>query len=302
MPEWFEIKEKGAGNFRIKFLWAIYLILGPRIAKLLVLPVCLCMYPFLRDARASIKIYFEVLNSFERSRGLVCTKPKPFKLVYNYATSLLDKIASISGRIKRENVTFFEDENFKAFLNLRQRKEGFVIISSHLGNIEALGSCDNSRIGGSAPEVYIFVDSWAKSIYRRFFIAQQKMKNLHYIPVDSINLATFSKVENLLSRGAVFIIAGDRLSREAPDKFILADFLGRKCAFPKGAFMLATSFNCPVFFANCVSCGEVHKVYLKQSLAKTKRNTLDEYAAFLEECLLKAPYQWFNFFNFFAKK
>lgn len=302
MPEWFEIEEKGAGSFRIKILWLIYLILGAKVAKLLVLPVCICMYPFLREAKESLKIYFEVLNAFERSRGLKPTRPKPFKVIYNYATSLLDKIASVSGRIKSENVTFFEDENFKAFLDLRERNEGFVILSSHLGNIEVLGSCDNSRIGGSAPEVYIFVDSWTKSVYRRFFIARQKMKNLHYISVDGISLATFSKMESLLSRGAVFIIAGDRLSRGAPGKFMTADFLGRKCAFPRGAFTLVSGFNCPVFFANCISRGEVHKVYFKLSRAKKKREILAEYAAFLEDCLLKAPYQWFNFFNFFGGK
>lgn len=302
MPEWFEIDEKGAGNFRIKFLWLIYLILGSRIAKLLVLPICLCMYPFLRDAKESLKIYFEVLNDFERSRGLERTRPKPFKVVYNYATSLLDKIASVSGRLEHKNISFFEDENFKAFLGVRERGEGFVILSSHFGNIEVLGSCDNSRIGGSAPEVYIFVDSWTKSVYRSFFIAQRRMKNLHYVSVDNITLATFSKIENLLARGAVFIIAGDRLSRGAPDKFMTADFLGRKCVFPKGAFMLATSFNCPVFFANCISRGESHKIYFKQSSGKAKREVLSEYAAFLQECVLKAPYQWFNFFNFFGGK
>ena len=140
MSEWFNQKEKCAGVLRIKIVWWFCIVFGRRAARFLIFFIVVFAYPFLAEARISAKKFFGVLNEFEKRREITPTKPRVFRLIYNYALSMLDKMLSLSGRIPK-NCVFLENspdaEEFKTLVNSRK---GAFLIFSHIGNFEVLGT------------------------------------------------------------------------------------------------------------------------------------------------------------------
>ncbi|MBO7522208.1 MAG: hypothetical protein J6T16_08240, partial [Opitutales bacterium] len=106
MAEWYEKKEACAGSLRIKIVWWLCMLFGRKFARDLILPICACAYPFLADARKSAKKFFKILNAFEAKNGLKKTRPRPFRLVYNYARSMLDKILSAAKKMPKNSLKF----------------------------------------------------------------------------------------------------------------------------------------------------------------------------------------------------
>ncbi len=95
------------------------------------------------------------------------------------------------------------------------------------------------------------------------------------------------------------------------DRAIYCDFLGSPAPFPEGPFILASLLECPVYLLFCLKTDErydVHLVPLANPLKlprQTRRADLqivvERFAQKLEELCLAAPYQWFNFFDFWQK-
>lgn len=304
MSEWFNQKEKCAGVLRIKIVWWFCIVFGRRAARFLIFFIVVFAYPFLAEARTSAKKFFGVLNEFEKRREISPTKPRVFRLIYNYALSMLDKMLSLSGRIPK-NCVFLENspdaEEFKTFVN---SGKGAFLIFSHIGNFEVLGTNGAEAFGTRKPEIFALVENWSESIFRTEFLSKSKENSFHFLDVSNINIATFEHLDAELERGNLIIAAGDRLSKRTPEKFFEEIVLGKKCNLPSGVFQLAEMLKRPVFFANCVEkngkyFASVKKAGKRVPSKRRGENLAREYAAFLEKSALDTPLQWFNFFDFF---
>lgn len=304
MSEWFNQKERCAGALRIKIVWWFCIVFGRRATRFLIFFIVLFAYPFLPEARDSAKKFFGVLNGFEKRKGMKPTKPKVFKLLYNYALSMLDKMLSLSKRIPKNSVSLEASRDAEAFKNLVNSGKGAFLIFSHIGNFEVLGSNGAEAFGTRKPEIFALVENWSDSVFRTEFLSKSKESAFHFFDVSEINIATFEKLNAELERGNLIIAAGDRLSKRSPDKFFEENVLGKKCKLPRGVFQLAEMLKRPVFFANCTERNGKYFAAIKRTDARSapkKRGELlaKEYAAFLEKSALDSPYQWFNFFDFF---
>ena len=106
------------------------------------------------------------------------------------------------------------------------------------------------------------------------------------------------------------IIVGDRTSTSTAERSKNAIFLGQPAPFAEGPFILAGILECPIFLLFCIKESEQHNIYLEPFAESLKlprknrqqalQNTIQRYAERLEHYCLKAPYQWFNFFDFWS--
>jgi predicted LPLAT superfamily acyltransferase len=121
------------------------------------------------------------------------------------------------------------------------------------------------------------------------------------------------KVQEALENNEMVGVLADRLPPSASNqKMIKVDFLGKKAAFPAGPFMLASVMKVPVIFFTGLYRGDLQYDVYFEPFAETltiSRESREEdltrwislYAKKLEHYCHLAPYNWFNFYDFWQE-
>jgi predicted LPLAT superfamily acyltransferase len=118
---------------------------------------------------------------------------------------------------------------------------------------------------------------------------------------------TMLAVRDALASGEIVGLLADRVV--AGDRLIACDFLGARAPFPEGPFVLAAVLRVPVilFSAACRGNGRYHIRFTP--FASAPAGARDEavlaaqcrdYAQWLEANCRADPYNWFNFYDFWA--
>ena len=92
----------------------------------------------------------------------------------------------------------------------------------------------------------------------------------------------------------------------------IEDFLGELAAFPEGPFLLPMVLGLPTVLTLALKTGpNQYDVFLElladgQPVARRERpkvlqERIESYAARLEQHCLRTPFQWFNFYDFWAE-
>jgi predicted LPLAT superfamily acyltransferase len=117
------------------------------------------------------------------------------------------------------------------------------------------------------------------------------------------------KVRERLDAGTLVGILADRTLRQAGDALKEREFLGAPAAFPLGPLHMAAVLRRPVVFMTGLYLGgnsyDIHFETLAD-FSKTGRGeraaavdaALTRYVALLEKYCRAAPYNWFNYFDF----
>jgi predicted LPLAT superfamily acyltransferase len=136
------------------------------------------------------------------------------------------------------------------------------------------------------------------------------------INVNDINPQTAVLLQERLASGELVVIAGDRTSAGSQKKCFMFPFLGEDAPFARGAFFLAALLGAPVYFVFALRRRSlslspeynmyVHKSALSFDCPRKERNRRAEelarsFAAILEDHCKQQPFQWYNFFDFWAK-
>jgi predicted LPLAT superfamily acyltransferase len=131
---------------------------------------------------------------------------------------------------------------------------------------------------------------------------------LNLMQVTEISPATAVLLSEKIERGEFVAVAGDRIPVSSGPRVSWASFLGKPAPFPVGPYILASLLRCPVYLLFALRAGrtsEVHFELFRESIF-LPRNGRDEalatlveaYARRLEHFCLRAPLQWFNFYDF----
>jgi predicted LPLAT superfamily acyltransferase len=126
--------------------------------------------------------------------------------------------------------------------------------------------------------------------------------------VTELTPATAVMLATRVERGEFIAIAGDRIPVSHNAQVAWAAFLGKPAPFPIGAYVLASLLQCPTYTLFALRRGgsaEMHFELFRESIRLPRRaraaalQTLaQDYAARLERYCCAAPFQWFNFYDF----
>jgi predicted LPLAT superfamily acyltransferase len=129
--------------------------------------------------------------------------------------------------------------------------------------------------------------------------------------VSEVSVATAVLLADKINRGEFIAIAGDRIPVSANPRIAVARFLGETAPFPVGPYILASLFQCAVYlvFSFRAERGpEIHFELFRDSirLPRQDRNEalaglVNAYAMRLEFFCRRAPFQWFNFYDFWRR-
>ena len=292
----------------IWFLWGVHRLLGRWPLRLVLYPVVVCYWARNRGAREAS---LEYLRRLHAGRGVpVCapgTTPGPahgLRHFISFAETIVDKLLAASGRYRFDRVRYQGAEAMQALL---ASGRGGVLVTGHVGCLELCQAAAGRQPG---LRLTVLVHTRHAERFNRVLRRLDPASPVRLLQVTEVDAATAVSLGERVANGEFIAIAGDRVPVNA-GKTVLAPFLGHEAPFPVGAYVLAALFRCPLLMLGCVRLGSGHLVSFETLAERVelpragREQALAAHAALfagrLENLLVQAPYDWFNFFPFWAQ-
>ncbi|MEZ9258731.1 glycosyltransferase [Vibrio splendidus] len=307
-PHWSRTQERGT-VLGIKLLLAIYTLLGRRVFNLILRGVMRYYHLTGKRARNASEQYLFQLKAYAEQQNIeLPAELTSYNHLLSFGHTMLDKLAAWKGDFSADNLTIHGQDQFESMV---ANKQGVLILGSHLGNIElcrALGR----RHSNIKINALVFTEHAER--FNSVMKAVNPQSDLNLIQVTSMGPDTAILLQQKLEQGEWIVIVGDRTSTSKESRSVWAEFLGKKAPFPQGPFMLASVLKAPVFLLFGLRDDSQSKphfnVYFEhfsdkiELPRKTREQSLQQvvqkYADRLQHYTLKAPLQWYNFFNFWT--
>jgi predicted LPLAT superfamily acyltransferase len=296
---WAGTRERGAFLLMRLTWWGIR-FLGRPVMLPIVHLVALYFFLFGRGARDASLDYLRRVQALEPGAGLAPTWRHAYRHFRAFATAILDKIDTWSGRMRYDDVVFEQ----RAEMNrARSGPRGVVVFGSHLGNLEVLRALGTL---GSRVKLNVLVHTRHADYFNRI-LRLSGATDVELVQVTSFDPTTAFALRERVDRGEWVVITGDRVPVHG-GRTVDVDFFGGRAPLPIGPYIIAGLLECPVHLLFCLRQQGRNHVYF-ESFAEAiewTRPTRDavlaahaqRFAARLEHYLRLAPLQWFNFYPF----
>lgn len=241
-------------------------------------------------------------------RIAACGGPENLSVMRHFAAfaeTILDKMLLWGDLHDMRNVSLHGTDGVDGVNRCLDEGRGALLICSHLGNLDLCRvlSQRNARL-----KLTVLVHTRHAQAFNRMLERLNPDSQLNLLQVTEITPATAMLLAERVAQGEFVVIAGDRIPVSPQPRVALAPFLGQTAAFPIGPYVLASVLQCPIYLLFSMRIGarsEVHFELLRSSLhlpRKSRDAMLAElaadYATRLQHHCLRAPLEWFNFYDF----
>jgi predicted LPLAT superfamily acyltransferase len=262
----------------------IALGLGRRAARLVLHPVSAYFLLAVPQARRASREYLG------RALGRRATLADQYRHFYAFAATVLDRV-------------YLLNERFELFdIEVRGAPapdEGQLLMGAHLGSFEALRAAGR-RQGGLRVSMVMYEDN--ARMLNEALTAISPTAAQDVIALGHVD--SMLRVRDCLEAGGFAGVLGDR--GLAQDDTRAVPFLGAPARFPLGPLRMAALLRCRVTFMAGLYLGGNRYVLHFEPLADfgaagaAPEAALAAYVACLERHCRAAPYNWFNFYGFWA--
>ncbi len=269
--------------------------------RLALIPVLGWIWLARPSARRASRQYLERVQAAHGALGHAVGARDVLRHYLAFGETLLDKLLATSGRYPFERVRI--DGELPSAADGR----GGVIVTAHIGCLELCQALAERRPG---LELKILVHTRHAERFNALLQRLHPQRRIELLQVTEFEPAVAERLGTFVERGGWVAIVGDRVPVQA-SKTVQRPFLGRPAPWPIGAYVLAALWRCPLMFMACVREGDHHRLLLRclsQRVELPRRGraaALDAlaagYVALIEGLLAAAPYEWFNFFDFWAQ-
>lgn len=247
------------------------------------------------------KSYRAIMRYFKQCYHLSTWKAfyQTFRNHLIFGQVVLDKFSMLAGNKDHYTVNISGKSYFDELIN---RKTGFIVVSSHIGNFEMGGLVfqQNKKqlhalvYGGEAREMH------------QNRIRAMKSVGINVVSVNE-DMSHLFTLKQALEDGEILTILCDRV--HGSNKKVRCKFLGQEAYFPLGPFRLAVQMKVPMvaLFMMKDRRKRYHAHILPVEIASTEVNLTKRAEllahTFVENCeqiVRKYPQQWFNFYDFFG--
>ncbi|PLP99299.1 acyltransferase [Cupriavidus pauculus] len=288
----------------IWLLYALYRVFGRVLFRIVMVPVVAYYWLAYPLARRSSTDY---LRRLEAATGAIGTRPTwrhSLNHLFSFGDTILDKLLAIGGRYRFEHVS---KEGGDVLLRQIASGQGGIIMTAHVGCLELCRAMAN-RIDGL--RLTVLVHSAHAEQFNRVLARLDPDAMLQLYQIDDISPATALELSARVQAGEFVAIAGDRAPAHG-GRAVSVPFLGAPARFPVGPYVLAALLKCPLFAMGCVRAGNGHVIRFTElarsvALPRAAREArlvelAQRYVAWLELLVVRSPYDWFNFYDFWAR-
>jgi predicted LPLAT superfamily acyltransferase len=289
---WQQQQERGS-RASIRMMAWVAQSLGRPVARTLLYPICVYFLLGSGAARRAIRRFREqALGRSVSWRDLI-------RHFHAFSSTILDRVYFLRGQFDLFEI---QVHGLDALDRELAKGRGCVLLGSHLGSFEVVRAVGISR---QHVEIRVLMDEQNAPLIRDLIQELNPAAAETVIQVGGAD--TMLQVKECLDRGGVVGIMGDRVMQD--DQAVVCNFLGREARFPTGAMRLAHVVRAPVvLFFGLYRGGNRYEVYLESfseavQLSHEQRATdlkqwTQRYAGRLEAFCLRAPDNWFNFYEF----
>jgi predicted LPLAT superfamily acyltransferase len=282
---------------------------GRRASRLLLGPIALYFVIFGGEARRASRAYLA------RALGRPATWRDGYAHVFTFASTVLDRVYLLQERFDEFR---FEASNPEAVMAPFARGEGVLAFGAHVGSFEALRMIGHDK--GLRVAIVMYEDN-ARLINDTLAALVPKARSgeppkatLHTIGLGRVD-AMLSLRQWLDDGGLAGLLADRTLPGSSQrSKSVALNFLGAPALFPDGPFRLAAMLRRKVVFMAGIYRGgrdydlrfvELADFGEPRTMTGAERDAairaaLERYVATLEALCREAPYNWFNFYDFWA--
>ncbi|MBW9258245.1 MAG: lipid A biosynthesis acyltransferase [Candidatus Thiodiazotropha sp. (ex. Lucinisca nassula)] len=287
--------ERGTTGALHLILW-IALNLGRFTARLILYPITLY---FLMTASTQRRASTDYLNlTLGRPANLLDNA----KHIHTFSATILDRVFLMADRYDYFDL---EIHNHKLIAEHLDANRGCILLGSHLGSFEILRA--TAIVKRELPLKILMYPQHNEMMMQVF-------SDLNPSLSDSIielgRPDTLIKAQEVVDQGGILGLLGDRVMDA--NKTVQCQFLGRQTTFPQGPMLLASIMKCPVFlFFGLYLGGNRYQIRMEHftdrvELERGRReemlqNWTQRYADRLEFYARHAPYNWFNFYDFWGR-
>jgi predicted LPLAT superfamily acyltransferase len=304
---WLSVGERGS-LLGMYFIVACHRLLGRRLCAYLIVPVVGYFFVTGRAARRASRDYLARLHRWcERhasDRG-VAQAPgwrDSFRHFHEFALNIIDRISFFVGDTDEFEMVVHGREHLERLVGAGR---GALVLSAHLGSFDALRLVADE--GGVPLNVAMFLRN-ARMI-NAVFTRLNPSRPLRIIDLERAAPQSVFDIRACLQRGEFVGMLADRVGVGDAARISWVPFFGDRAAIPQGPFLLASALKCPVVLMIGLRVDhrryEVFVEMLADEVASASEDraaALDaltrRYASRLEHYCLRAPYQWFNFYEF----
>jgi len=222
----------------------------------------------------------------------------------HFAETVLDKLLATGGRYPLDKV---RTEGREALYEATASGRGVIIVTAHMGCLEI---CQHLAESANLLQLNILMHTRHAEKFNRILRRLNPHTTVRFLEVTDAGPAMAMQLSERVAAGECVIIAGDRIPVQG-SAVVPVQFLGQEANFPIGPYVLASLFECPLFFLGCIREGRGHVVHFERlaqrvDLPRKERNArlalyAAEYSRCLEAMLRRSPLDWFNFFDFWKQ-
>ncbi|MCH7336450.1 acyltransferase [Acinetobacter sp. NIPH 2699] len=300
---WHQIKERG-GLLPLMLMLGFYHCGGRWLCRVVLYFIIMWYWLFAVTARHASLQYLQRLHQFAGSQSPFAVMPSwvnSYTHFMQFGECILDKIEGWLGHIPEQKLQLFGHEHFQ-----QHYQKGAIIVVSHFGNIELLRALKSEH----PQKINVLVYQKHASQFNQFLKKINDKADVNLIAVDELGIETAMLLQEKMEQGEWVIVAADRIPVQS-DRVQSIQFLGNEAALPQGAWILANLLKVPVLAVFCYRAQQKFQVHIHAIAAqvdlprKTRLSSMQQitqtYVTVLEQHCLRAPYQWFNFYQFWTK-
>ncbi|KFZ37700.1 acyltransferase [Shewanella mangrovi] len=304
---WSSISERGS-LLGMKILLACYRLGGHWLARLIMYPVIVYFFVSGKAARHASQDFLQRVKRLKPQHpdlGESLSWRDSLRHFISFGNAALDRVDAWCDRITLSQVDFPDKEQLAAQL---ASGRGAVLLVSHIGNIEL---CRAISIHQRQIKVNVMVMTDHSANFNQLIKQLNPDSQLNLLQVSELSPATAMLLQQKIDAGELVVIAADRTSRHSIGRVQYQPFLGEAAAFPEGPFILAGLLDCPVYTLFCIRENGRYSVELtpfaapltgaRAERAARLQQASRVYAERLEQMALRAPLQWFNFYDFWRQ-
>ena len=297
MSSGWQQRPEGGGRFAIWLIRSIARFGGRAISRALLYPITL-YFVLVRgpERRASRDFLGRVFG--RRARLLEVARH-----IHCFSATILDRVFLLSGQLRRFDMRVHGLTELHEVLD---RQQGMLLFGSHHGSFEALRVLSLER-----PDIQLRVvmDRHQNAAVTQLLEALSPEIARTVIDAQQDGIAITLAINEQTRANAVVALLVDRA--KAGDAATVVPFLGAGAEFPNAPFLIAATLRVPVMLSFGLYRGgrryDLHfePFEVEYDVPRAQRRAALErmqarYAQRLEHYVRAAPYNWFNFYDFWS--
>ncbi|MGZ8160183.1 MAG: LpxL/LpxP family acyltransferase [Methylobacter sp.] len=289
---WLELPER-SNLFWLNTINWIALRVGRWLSCLLLYPITAYFVVFSYRTRAASRDYLR------RVLGRDCDWADVFRHYHTFASTLLDRIYIFAGQDQRLDIRI---QGLEVLDSYARSKRGCLLVGAHLGSFEIIRAVGKLR-SGYRIKALVYGEGTPRitGLYQR--LNPSLFEDIIYMG----SAGSLVGLDEHAHQNGIIALLGDRSVHAS--KRVRCEFFGEPAWFPEAPALLSRILDMPVVLFFCLHRGDGRYEVRFEHLADPPQvdrhereaavhGIMQRYANRLEHYCRLAPYNWFNFYDF----